>query len=272
MRLQHLFSPLLAGLALVFWAATAGAQLPNCNCYFNRDCPAEAPICKLTLSGGGPDGPDNPDRACEWRKPKPTGGPGTGCDQPYDGSGAPCDGVCVEEPPVPYSHQWDHWDGRPKPDYMGSGCLPGGPYSYFIKFVVENEPCNLPSHCSLCEDEIFIPSGTLAEGTAALVGSTLAADCSAFGFSFDVTGRRISAEIPGQVFDVCVNGVKVASSVSPPGQALVCEDGVDPATHQVAGDFLIVPSLTLRGLGVLVSLMLVGSAAALARRSRATGS
>jgi len=272
MRLKDLLPSSLAALSLAVWATAATAQLPNCNCYFNRDCPEETPICRLTLSGGGPAGPDNPDRACEWMEPKPPSGPGSGCDQPYDGSGGPCDGVCVAAPPALFTQQWDHWDGRPAPNYTGSGCLPGGPYSYFIKFVVENEACDLPSHCSLCETEVFIPSGTLAEGTASLVGSTLTADCSAAGFSFDVTGRTIYAEIPGQVFDVCVNGIKVASAVSPPGQALVCEDGANPTTHQVAGDFLIVPGLSPTGFAILVSLMLLGSVVALARRrASATG-
>jgi hypothetical protein len=201
-------------------------------------------------------------------EPKPTGGPGTGCDQPYDGSGGPCDGICVDAPPLPSEQQWDHWDDHPGAGYNGSGCLPGGPYSYFIKFVVENEACDLPSHCSLCETEVFIPSGTLAEGTAALVGATLTTDCSAEGFTFDVAGSRIFAEITGQVFDVCVNGVKVASAVSPPGQALVCQDGANPTSFQVAGDFgMVVPGLSPEGLAILVSLMLAGSVVILVRRA-----
>jgi hypothetical protein len=258
----------LAWLSLVVCADAATAQLPNCNCYFNNDCPAEKPICQLSLSGGGPQGPDDPDRACEWMEPKPTGGPGTGCDQPYDGFGGPCDGVCVDAPAAPFAQQWDHWDGRPVAGYEGAGCLPGGPYSYFIKFVVENEACDLPSHCSLCETEVFIPSGTLAEGTAALVGSTLTADCNAAGFTFDVTGRRIHAEITGQVFDVCVNGVKVASAVSPPGQALVCQDGANPTSFQVAGDFgMVVPGLSPEGLAILITLILAGSVVVLVHRA-----
>jgi hypothetical protein len=257
----------LAWLSLVVCADAAIAQLPNCNCYFNKDCPAEAPICQLTLTGGGPDGPDNPDRACEWMEPKPTGGPGTGCSDPYDGSGGPCDGICVDAPPAPFALYWDHWDGRPGDGHSDSGCFPGGPYSYFIKFVVENEACDLPSHCSLCETEVFIPSGTLAQGTASLVGSALTTDCSAEGFTFDVTGRVVHAEISGQVFDVCVNGVKVASAVSPPGQAQVCQDGADPTSFQVAGDFLMVPGLSPEGFAILVSLILAGSVVVLVHRA-----
>jgi hypothetical protein len=191
----------LAWLSLVVCADSATAQLPNCNCYFMKDCPAEKPICQLSLTGGGPVSPTDPDRACEWMSPKPTGGPGTGCTQPYGGgSGGPCDGVCVDAPPARVEQQWDHWDGRPGSGYEGSGCLPGGPYSYFVKFVVENEACDLPSHCSLCESEVLIPSGALAQDTASLVGSTLTADCSAEGFRFNVTDRRVYAEIAGQVF------------------------------------------------------------------------
>jgi len=258
----------LAWLSLVVCADAAIAQLPNCNCYFLRDCPAEKPICELSLSGGGPQGPDDPDRACEWMEPKPTGGPGTGCDQPYDGSGGPCDGICVDAPPLPSEQQWDHWNNYPGAGYNGPGCLPGGPYSYFIKFVVENEACDLPSHCSLCETEVFIPSGTLAEGTAALVGATLTTDCSAEGFTFDVVGRRIFAEITGQVFDVCVNGVKVASAVTPPDQAIVCQDGANPASFQIAGDFgTPLPSLSPEALVILISLMLTGSVVLLVQRA-----
>jgi len=259
----------LAWLSLVVCAGAATAQLPNCNCYFNKDCPAEKPICRFVVPGGsGPVDPTDPDRTCEWMSPKPTGGPGTGCDQPYPGTGGPCDGVCVDAPPAPVVQQWDHWDGRPVAGYDGSGCLPGGPYSYFVKFVVENEACNLPSHCSLCESEVFIPSGTLAGGTVSLVESALTTDCNAAGFSFDVLGRRIYAEITGQVFDVCVNGVKVASAVSPPGQALVCQDGANPTSFQVAGDFgLVVPGLSPEGLAILVSLMLAGSVVILVRHA-----
>ncbi len=201
-------------------------------------------------------------------EPKPPGGPGTGCEDPYDGSGGPCDGICVEAPPAQVAQEWNHWDGRPGAGYDGAGCFPGGPYSYFIKFVVENEACDLPAHCSLCEAEAFIPTGTLAEGTASLVGSVLSTECSAAGFTFDVMGRRIHAEVAGQVFDVCVNGVKVAAALSPPGQALVCQDGVDPTTFQVAGDFLMVPGLSLEGLAILVSLILAGSVVVLVHRTR----
>lgn len=262
----------LAWLSLVVYADTANAQLPNCNCYFNKDCPAEKPICQISLTGGGPVGPTDPDRACEWMEPKPTGGPGTGCTQPYSGTGGPCDGVCVDAPPAPVEQQWDHWDGRPGSGYEGSGCLPGGPYSYFVKFVVENEACDLPAHCSLCESDILIPSGSLAEDTASLVGSTLTADCSSEGFTFDVTGRRVRAEITGQIFDVCVNGVKVASAVSSPGQALVCQDGANPTSYQVAGDFLMVPGLSPEGLAILATLILAGSVAVLVRRASASRS
>lgn len=262
----------LAWLSLIVCADAATAQLPNCNCYFNNDCPAEKPICKLTLTGGGPVSPTDPNRACEWMEPKPTGGPNTGCIEPYDGNGGPCDGICVDAPPVLVTQQWAHWDGRPGPGYEGSGCLPGGPYSYFIKFVVENEACDLPSHCSLCETEVLIPSGTLADATASLVGSRLTTDCNAAGFTFDVVGHRVYAEIGGQIFDVCVNGVKVASAVSPPGSALVCQDGADPTSHQVAGEFLIVPALSPGSLAVLVSLMLAGSVVALVHRASAAGS
>jgi len=255
-------------LWLVVGAGAAAAQLPNCNCYFNRDCTAETPICQLTLSGTGSTGPDDPNRACEWREPKPTGGPGTGCDQPYSG-GPPCDGICVAGPAPFYEQYWDHWDGRPGYNYTGSGCLPGGPYPYFIKFVVENEPCDLPSHCSLCETEISIPANTLAEETAAIVASALAADCSAAGFSFDLFGRRVYAEIQGQIFDVCVNGVKVASSMSPVGQALVCQDGVDPTTHQTVNDFVVVPALSRQGFALLVGAILAVAFAMLARRAAA---
>jgi hypothetical protein len=262
----------LVWMSLVLCTQTATAQLPNCNCYFNNDCPAEAPICQLRLSGGGPVGPDDPGRACEWMEPKPTGGPGTGCDQPYDGFGGPCDGICVAAPALPFERQWDHFDGLSTTGNGGSGCLAGGPYSYFIKFVVENEACDLPSHCSLCETEVFIPSGTLAAGTAALVGSTLTTDCSAAGFAIDVTDTRIHAEIDGQVFDVCVNGVKVAAALSPPGQAIVCQDGTNPTTFQVVGDYLLVPSLSFEGFSILVALMLAGSVVLLVRRPRTSGS
>ncbi len=258
-------------LSLMVSAGVATAQLPSCNCYFNNDCPAEKPICMLTLTGGGPTSPTDPDRACEWMEPKPTGGPGTGCDQPYDGTGGPCDGICVDGPPIVYSQQWDHWDGRPGLGYDGSGCLPGGPYSYFVKFVVENEGCNLPSHCSLCETDVLIPSGTLATGTAALVASQLNTDCNAAGFTFDVTGRAVYAEIAGQIFDVCVNGVKVASAVSPPGPALVCQDAANPTRHQVAGEYLKLPSLSREGFAVLIALMLAGSFVALFHRAIAKG-
>ncbi len=257
----------LVWLSLIVCADAATAQLPNCDCYFNKDCPAEKPICKLTVTGGGPTGPTNPDRACEWMEPKPPAGVGSGCDQPYDGFGGPCDGICVDAPPVQVSQQWDHWDGRIGPANDGSGCLPGGPYSYFIKFVVENEGCNLPSHCSLCETEVFIPSGTLAEGTASLVESQLTTDCNAEGFTFDVAGRTIFAEVSGQIFDVCVNGVKVAAAVSPTGQGLVCQDDADPISYQVAGEYVVVPGLSPVGLAVLVSLMLAGSAVALVHRA-----
>ena len=258
-------------LSLTVCAGVATAQLPDCNCYFNNDCPAEKPICQISLTGGGPIDPTHPDRACEWMEPKPTGGPGTGCDQTYDGNGGPCDGICIDGPPIVYSQQWNHRGGVPGVGYNGSGCLPGGPYSYFVKFVVENEGCNLPSHCSLCETDVLIPSGTLATGTAALVASQLTADCSVEGFTFDVTDRRVSAEIAGQIFDVCVNGVKVASAVSPPGTALVCQDGANPTTHQVAGEFLPLPSLSLEGFAVLIALMLAGSFVALFHRPIARG-
>jgi hypothetical protein len=258
----------LAWVALVVCADAATAQLPNCDCYFNDDCPASAPICQLSLTGGGPVSSTDPDRACEWMTPKPTEGPGTGCDQPYTGSGGPCDGVCVNAPAPPITQQWDHWDAGPGAGSSSSGCFPGGPYSYFIKFVVENEACDLPSHCSLCETEVFIPSGTTAVGTAALVGSTLTEDCSAAGFTFDVFGRRIYAEILGQIFDVCVNGVKVASAVSPPGLAQICQDGSNPTTYQVAGDILMVPGLSPEGFAILISLMLVGSVVILVCRTR----
>ena len=272
MNPRCLLSASLVWLSLIVCADAATAQLPNCNCYFNNDCPAEKPICKLTLTGGGPTSPTDPDRACEWMEPKPTGGPGTGCDQPYDGFGGPCDGICVDGPPVVYSQQWNHWDGRPGLEYTGSGCLPGGPYSYFTKFVVENEACDLPAHCSLCESEAFIPSETFADGTASLVASQLTTDCDAAGFTFDVVGHTVFAEIAGQIFDVCVNGVKVASAVSPPGSAIVCQDGANPTKHQVAGEFLIVPSLSPEGFAVLVSLMLAGSVVALIHRARVRGS
>ncbi len=66
----------LAWLSLVVCADAATAQLPNCNCYFNKDCPAEKPICQFVVPGGsGPVGPEEPDRACEWMAPKPTGAP-----------------------------------------------------------------------------------------------------------------------------------------------------------------------------------------------------
>jgi hypothetical protein len=264
----------LAWLSLVVCADGAIAQLPDCICYFNNDCPAETPICQFVVPGGsGPVGPDDPDRSCEWMEPKPTGGPGTGCDQPYDGFGGPCDGICVSGPPAQVAQQWDHFNGRlVGTTYNGTGCLPGGPYSYFIKFVVENEACDLPAHCSLCETEVFIPSETLAEGTASLVGSALTTDCAAAGFTFDVTGRRIHAEIAGQLFDVCVNGVKVASAASPPGQALICQDGANPTSFQVAGDFVMVPSFSPEGLAILISLLLAGSVVVLVRRASVRGS
>jgi len=267
---RFFFTP-LAWLPLLVCAATATAQLPDCNCYFFSDCPAETPICELTVDGDPVQGPLDPDRSCEWREPKPTS-PGTGCDQPYDGSGGPCDGLCVSAPSGPVTQQWDHWDRRPGAGSGGTGCLPGGPYSYFIKFVVENEPCDLPAHCSLCEAEIFIPSGTLAAGTAALVESTLTADCTAAGFTFDVTGQRVFAETQAQIFDVCVNGVKVASAVSPPGQAQICQDGVDPVSFQVTGDFLMAPALSPGGIAILITLMLTGSLVAFARRAGASRS
>ncbi len=270
-KLDCLLIAAIAGYWLAVGAGAASAQLPNCDCYFNRDCPAEKPICQLTLGGGGVTGPDDPNRACEWMEPKPTGGPGTGCVQPYSGSaGGPCDGICVAGPPAVYQQEWNHYDGRPGYNYTGSGCLPGGPYSYFIKFVVENEPCDLPSHCSLCETEIFIPSDTLAEGTAAIVASALATDCSAAGFSFDVSGRRVYAEIAGQIFDVCVNGVKVASAMSPVGQALICQDGANPTTHQTVNDIVSVPTLSREGFAALVGLILAASVAVLARRACAS--
>jgi hypothetical protein len=238
MKSRYLLFASVAWLLLIASPDRADAQLPDCDCYFIFDCPAEKPICAYSVIGGGPDGPDNPDRACEWRGPKPTDGPGSGCDQPYGGEpGGPCDGICVEEAPEPVSNQWDHFDGHPGSNYGGSGCLAGGPYPYSIKFVVENEACNLPSHCSLCEAEVLIPSDTLAAGTAALVEATLNAECRSVGFNFDVLGNMVQAEIAGQRFDVCVNGVKVASAVSPPGQALVCQDGANPTSFQVAGDF-----------------------------------
>ncbi len=267
MNLQgHLFTS-LAWLSLVVCAGGASAQLPECNCYFNSDCPAETPICEYTVVGLGPLGPDHPDRSCDWMKPKPPGGPGTGCEEPYDGSGGPCDGICVATEPAQVVQEWNHWDG---PKSGGAGCLPGGPYSYFLKFVVENEACDLPAHCSLCEAEIFIPSGTLAEGTASLVGSELSTVCDAAGFSFDVTGRRIHAEVAGQVFDVCVNGVKVAAALSPLGAALVCQDGVAPKTFQIAGELLVVPGvpgLSFVGLAILVLLILAGSVVVLVHRA-----
>jgi hypothetical protein len=74
------------------------------------------------------------------------------------------------------------------------------------------------------------------------------------------------------VFDVCVNGVKVAAAVSPPGQALVCQDGANPTSYQVAGDFLMVPGLSPEGLAILVSLILAGSVVVLVRRASASGS
>jgi hypothetical protein len=75
MNPKYLLFASLAWLSLVVCADVAIAQLPNCNCYFMRDCPAEKPICQLHLTGGGPQGPDDPDRACEWMEPKPTGAP-----------------------------------------------------------------------------------------------------------------------------------------------------------------------------------------------------
>jgi hypothetical protein len=173
----------------------------------------------------------------------------------------------VNTPPASITQQWDHWDAGPGAGSSSSGCFPGGPYSYFIKFVVENEACNLPSHCSLCESEVFIPSGAKAVDTAAVVGAALTADCSAEGFSFDVFGRRVFAEISGQIFDVCVNGVKVASAVSPPGQAQICQDGSNPTSYQVAGDILMVPGLSPEGFAILISLMLVGSVVILVGRA-----
>ena len=258
---------LLAWLSLVVCADAATAQLPDCNCYFIMDCPAETPICEYTVTGIGPLAPDNPDRSCNWMEPKPPGGPGTGCEQPYDGSGGPCDGVCVATPPALVAQQWNHWDGRLAD---GAGCLPGRPYSYFVKFVVENEPCDLPAHCSLCEAELFIQPGTLAEGTASRVASALSTVCDAAGFTFDVLGRRIHAQVAGQLFDVCVNGVKVAATLSPTGPALVCQDGVAPTTFQIAGDLLVapgVPGLSFEGFAILVSLILAGSVVVLVHRA-----
>jgi hypothetical protein len=90
---------------------------------------------------------------------------------------------------------------------------------------------------------------------------------------FDVAGRRIYAAIEDQVFDVCVNGVKVASALSPPGQAPLCQDGTSPITFQVVGDFGVsVPSLSPEGFAILVSLMLAGSVVALVRRPNVRGS
>jgi hypothetical protein len=119
---------------------------------------------------------------------------------------------------------------------------------------------------------VFIPSETLAAGTASLVASQLATDCSAAGFSFDVAGATIFAEVAGQIFDVCVNGVKVASAMSTPGQATVCQDGISPTSNQVAGNFMIVPGLSFEGLLILISLMSVGSLVSLVRRESVRGS
>ncbi len=70
----HLFTS-LAWLSLIVCADGATAQLPECNCYFNSDCPAETPICEYTVTGLGPLGPDHPDRSCNWMEPKPPGAP-----------------------------------------------------------------------------------------------------------------------------------------------------------------------------------------------------
>ncbi len=259
----------LAGLSLVVYADGATAVLPDCNCYFAFDCPAEEPVCEYTVTGGGPQGPDSPNRSCDWMTPKPLGSPGTGCDTPYTGGGGPCDGVCVEAPLAPVEQEWEHWNGSTGVHYEGTGCLPGGPYSYLVKFVVENEACNLPSHCSLCETEVLIPSDTLASGTASLVGSALSTECSAAGFTISMTDTLIHADSIDQVFDVCVNGVKVASAVSPPGQALVCQDGVFPNTFQVAGSphpLPSVPGLSSEGLAILASVILAVSFVVLGHR------
>lgn len=254
-------------LSLFGHSVDATAQLSNCNCYFNSDCPAETPICVYNVNGGGPPGFDHPDRACEWMTPKPPGGPGTGCDATFTGAGGPCDGICTALPPVEYERQWGHWDGRPGQVYTGSGCLAGGPYPYSVKIVVENEACDLPPHCSLCESDSFIPSGTLATGTAALVESALRTDCASAGFSFEVQDHRIVAVIEDQVFDVCVNGEKVVSS-EPPTPVLLCQDGVSPITYQVTGAPTILPSLSDEGLAVVASVILTISVVVLGHRAR----
>ena len=89
----------LAWLLLVVFADGAAA-LPDCDCYFNSDCSAATPTCVYSTVGGGPQGPTDPDRSCEWRRPKPLGVPGTGCDQHFTGGGGPCDGICQVTPPV----------------------------------------------------------------------------------------------------------------------------------------------------------------------------
>ncbi len=250
---------LLTSLAWLLPVVLAqGDTLPDCDCYFTTDCPAAKPVCSYDVGGGGPLGAGSPTRTCEWRTPKPVGTPGSGCDQPFTGGPGPCDGVCVGTGPVVETREWNHRDGRPGPPYQGSGCLPGGPYSYFVKLIVENEACDLPEQCSLCESETFIPAGTLAAGTASLVEATLTTDCSAAGFSFEVMGTEIHAELTDQVFDVCVNGVNVTSS-TPPGQAIVCQDGTSPVTHQLAGLDLPVEisALSTAGFAFIVSAILV---------------
>jgi hypothetical protein len=160
--------------------------------------------------------------------------------------------------PVVEVREWDHRDGRPGPPYQGSGCLSGGPYSYFVKLIVENEACDLPEQCSLCESETFIPSGTLAAGTASLVEATLTTDCAASGFTFEVEGTAVHAHLSDQVFDVCVNGVNVTSS-TPPGQGIVCQDGTSPVTHQLAGQDIPIEisALSTEGFVFSVSAILV---------------
>ncbi len=238
--------------------AEGAIALPDCDCYYATDCSAATPVCSYQVGGGGPLGPTSPTRTCEWKTPKPLGTPGSGCDQPFAGAPGPCDGVCVETAPVVEVREWNHREGRPGPPYQGGGCLAGGPYSYFVKLIVENEACNLPEQCSLCESETFIPSGTLAAGTAALVEATLTTDCAAAGFTFDVEGTAVHAHLTDQVFDVCVNGVNVTSS-TPPGQGIVCQDGTSPVTHQLAGQDLPVEisALSTEGFVFIVSAILV---------------
>jgi hypothetical protein len=60
--------------------------IPNCHCYFSSDC------FPGTFCYWGPGGPFVEDH-CYWRRDKPNGTPGAGCNMDTDLAGG-CDGIC----------------------------------------------------------------------------------------------------------------------------------------------------------------------------------